>query len=586
MRWTIKHKLFGLTICSLIFVVGVSVTGYWGITTVEETTATVTATSSAIRNHIEAGVYNDLTRADVSAVFAEKGDEQQNKVEEFNQHCRLLRDRIDRARGLAADASSRGLLEEEDALVGQYVKAGQSLVADIVHRPSTAFSQLGPFLQLYKDLQGKIENTSDQLEKSSKEAEESATRKATRATRAMFGMCGMSLLLLLVVAVQITRSITQGLDSFSARFKAMADANDLTSRVDEDRTDEIGVLGRSVNLFVSTIHDIITQVTEDARMVARASEKISAVAVQSAATARSQSDQTHQAATAMQEMSSTVQEISENSQKAANTSRQAAEAARQGGVVVEATLASMQNIADATSKIGAKIAELGKGSEKIGKIVAVIDDIADQTNLLALNAAIEAARAGEQGRGFAVVADEVRKLAERTTKATQEIATMILSIQSETKNAVQAIAQGNLQVQIGVEKTSTSGTALKEIIKMSEHVGDMILQIATAATQQSATTVQINANVAQISITTEESTAAAEQTATSCSDLSSLASDLQTLVSQFKVQANGLEACSRSDRSAQSGPIVDGEPSAKRYTNFFASFQPSRFNKTRILRQP
>jgi len=107
---------------------------------------------------------------------------------------------------------------------------------------------------------------------------------------------------------------------FFGRFKAMADANDLTSRVDEDRTDEIGVLGRSVNLFVSTIHDIITQVTEDARMVARASEKISAVAVQSAATARSQSDQTHQAATAMQEMSSTVQEISENSQKAANTS--------------------------------------------------------------------------------------------------------------------------------------------------------------------------------------------------------------------------------------------------------------------------
>src|SRR3981081_1152907 len=106
---TIKGKLFGLTICGVLFIAGVSATGYWGITSMERTTASVAATGSAIRNHIEAGVYNDTVRADVSAVFTEKGDEQQNKVEEFNQHCKLLRDRIERSRGLAADASSRGL---------------------------------------------------------------------------------------------------------------------------------------------------------------------------------------------------------------------------------------------------------------------------------------------------------------------------------------------------------------------------------------------------------------------------------------------------------------------------------------------
>jgi methyl-accepting chemotaxis protein len=180
---------------------------------------------------------------------------------------------------------------------------------------------------------------------------------------------------------------------------------------------------------------------------------------------------------------------------------------------------------------------LGKSSEQIGKIIAVINDIADQTNLLALKAAIEAARAREQGRGFAVVADEVRKLAERTTKATKEIASMIESIQSETKNAMQAMELGKREVQVGVEKTSASGAALKEIIKMSEHVGDMISQIATAATQQSATTEQVNANVAQISSATQESSAAAEQSAKACTDLSSLAFDLQKLVNQFKVEA-------------------------------------------------
>ena len=244
-----------------------------------------------------------------------------------------------------------------------------------------------------------------------------------------------------------------------------------------------------------------------------------------------------QVATAMQEMSSTVLQISDNSQKASEASRLAAEAARNGGKAVEETLVTMRGIAESTTRVASTITQLGKGSEQIGKIILVIDDIADQTNLLALNAAIEAARAGEQGRGFAVVADEVRKLAERTTKATKEIAVMIKSIQQETQNAVQAMAQGSKEVQVGVEKTSASGAALREIIKMSEDVGDMIATIATAATEQSAATEQINANISQISGSTQESSAAAGQTSKACSDLSSLAFDLQHLVKQFKLQS-------------------------------------------------
>jgi methyl-accepting chemotaxis protein len=240
-------------------------------------------------------------------------------------------------------------------------------------------------------------------------------------------------------------------------------------------------------------------------------------------------------ATAMQQMSSTVNQVSEHSQKAADSSQKAALAAHQGGEVVEQTLSTMRSIAESSRTVAARIAELGKSSEEIGKIVAVIDDLADQTNLLALNAAIEAARAGEQGRGFAVVADEVRKLAERTTQATQGIRTMIESIQTETRNAVQAIELGSHDVEVGVEKTSASGTALKEIIQMSEQVGDMISQIATAATEQSSATEQVNSNVSQISSLTQGSSLAAEQTAKACSELSTMALDLQNLVNQFKL---------------------------------------------------
>jgi methyl-accepting chemotaxis protein len=185
------------------------------------------------------------------------------------------------------------------------------------------------------------------------------------------------------------------------------------------------------------------------------------------------------------------------------------------------------------------VQELGVSSDQIGEIIGVIDEIADQTNLLALNAAIEAARAGEQGRGFAVVADEVRKLAERTTKATKEIATMIKNIQVETRSAVEAMQAGTKQVEEGVESTTQAGTSLKEIIQVSEQVGEMITHIATAATQQSTATEQVNVNVENISKISQESAAGAQQSAKACHDLSGLALDLQNLVGQFKLRQNG-----------------------------------------------
>src|SRR5437660_2939064 len=168
---------------------------------------------------------------------------------------------------------------------------------------------------------------------------------------------------------------------------------------------------------------------------------------------RKVNDQASQVATAMQQMSATVIEVSENSNRAAEAARKASETARHGGKIVDETLAKMRVIAGAVTASAKKMEELGKSSDQIGRIVAVIDDIADQTNLLALNAAIEAARAGEQGRGFAVVADEVRKLAERTTTATKEIAQMIRTIQADMKSAVRAMEEGTIQVQHGEQST-------------------------------------------------------------------------------------------------------------------------------------
>src|SRR5262249_4091716 len=199
-----------------------------------------------------------------------------------------------------------------------------------------------------------------------------------------------------------------------------------------------------------------------------------------------------------------------------------------------------------------KMEELGRSSDQIGRIAGVIDDIADQTNLLALNAAIEAARAGEQGRGFAVVADEVRKLAGRTTTPTKKIAQMIKNIQDETKTAVTAMEEGTKQVEEGVTSTSKAGDSLKQIIHMSEQVGEMITHIATAATQQSSASEEVNNNMEQIAKLVKESADGAQQSARACQDLSGLALDMQKIVSNFKLGGGGYGGRKKSFKSQRS----------------------------------
>jgi methyl-accepting chemotaxis protein len=345
-------------------------------------------------------------------------------------------------------------------------------------------------------------------------------------------------LLLLITSSHVARSIFGRLRDLGDRMKDVAQGEgDFTKRLEVSSDDEVAELARWFNTFLDKLQEILREVASDSNSLAVAGEEISATARQHAEGAELQSDQATQVATAMQEMASTVQQISENSNNAAAASVKAAETARQGGKVVEESLSRMRSIAQSVGESATKVQELGKQSDQIGKIIGVIDDIADQTNLLALNAAIEAARAGEQGRGFAVVADEVRKLAERTGNATKEITEMIQRIQDETKIAVTAMREGTMQVDMGVALNIQAGLSLEDIIRMSEQVGDMIAQIATAANQQSATTGQINGSIEQIAKITAGSAAGAQQTTEALRDLSSLASGLRRLVGQFRLEA-------------------------------------------------
>jgi len=312
-----------------------------------------------------------------------------------------------------------------------------------------------------------------------------------------------------------------------------------------DIRDEVSELGESVDLMADKMSGVIGSITDSSNLLASASEQLSASSTQIADGANRQSSQTLQVATSMEEMNATVIEVAKNSQIASESAREAQGTAAKGGDVVTQAITAMQEVADSTSITADTIKNLGKSSEEIGTIVSVINDIADQTNLLALNAAIEAARAGEQGRGFAVVADEVRRLAERTTKATKEISDMIKSIQNETGRAVEAMGEGTFKVENGVKLAHEAGDALKQIVRGVESVTDMINHIATSAEEQSATTDEITQNMDSIAEVAKSNVSAIGEVANASSEMARLATELRGLVANFSILKTGEAAIAK-----------------------------------------
>ncbi len=311
---------------------------------------------------------------------------------------------------------------------------------------------------------------------------------------------------------------------------------DLTKRVPErNSADEITGLARDFNLFIQKMHGAVSLVNQATNRLATSTLELSSTADNVVRAAEGQESRAVQSASAVEEMTMTAGDVARNSNEAARIAQETAETAKTGQEVMTQTVSGMQQVSEAVVQAANIITTLGRSSDQIGEIVRVIEDIADQTNLLALNAAIEAARAGEQGRGFAVVADEVRKLAERTTKATKEIGDMIRQIQQDTKSAVASMDQGTNQVGHGVELANKTGEALSKIHTMINSTAGMIQQIANAAEEQSNATRQIASDLEAMTQTTRETSSGIATSAQACHELSNLASDLQKTVRTFKV---------------------------------------------------
>jgi methyl-accepting chemotaxis protein len=369
-------------------------------------------------------------------------------------------------------------------------------------------------------------------EVAARSAEAHSTYHSTLAILIIMG----AVILGIAVALTLTlgKSITLPIAKTVAATEMLA-AGKLDIEISVDRTDEFGDQATALKSMVEKWRDIVRRIKEASDNVASASVELSASAEQMQAGSGQQAERAHQVATASEEMSQTVIDIAQNASSIASTATNAAKTAKDGGRIVEEAVKEVKEIAQTVGESEGHITSLAELSERIGEIIGIINEIADQTNLLALNAAIEAARAGEHGRGFAVVADEVRKLAERTTGATSEVSGIIKEIQNKVDSAVSSIEQASVKVERGVDLSTKAGNELTTIVKNVDDLHLMVQQIATALEEMSATSDMISKDIESISGISNETSMSSGEVTKASQELARLGTDLQDISKQFEL---------------------------------------------------
>ncbi|MCI0654125.1 MAG: methyl-accepting chemotaxis protein [Methylococcaceae bacterium] len=361
-------------------------------------------------------------------------------------------------------------------------------------------------------------------------------RFANLSDTASWAISGLSIAPMILFVVIMGNHVARRTEKIVAALHALAEG-DLSYKCAIPGKDEFAWMSWEYSCARKAFSKMVTEILEHSQNLSSAAEELATVTENSKRAVRNQNAQTEQVAAAMTEMSVTIQEIARNASNAAESANNADSEAANGNRIMKDTMNTINSLAQQVERTFVFITKLKQESDGIGAVLDVIRGIAEQTNLLALNAAIEAARAGEQGRGFAVVADEVRTLASRTQESTQEIQDMIQRLQAGANEAVSVMEEGRKRAEISVAQSAKAGESIDSINKVVDNIKDMNIHIATAAEEQSATAEEINQSVVNISNSSSETAASAEQTARATEELAGLATRLQDMVSDFKLAA-------------------------------------------------
>ena len=459
-------------------------------------------------------------------------------------HTDLIREDIGKVEKFWETYLAKGVSAEDRHLVDAFTQPKEILIKQ-GFLPALAKLEAGDFTAANEILLTKINPTFSEIQKSTDaligmEEQDASTvfnstdasyhQMITLVTSLLVGGITFSTLLAYLIIVGIGKGVTK----VEAAANQLAEG-DLRTRVDYTSNDEIGHIANAFNRMAERFGETINQVKDSISQLAAAAEETSVVNAQTTSGINQQQMETSQVATAINEMNATVHEVARNAVAAAQAAQEADNSFSEGKKVVGRIIGAIGELATEVEQSSQVIRELEKESENIGSVLDVIKSIAEQTNLLALNAAIEAARAGEQGRGFAVVADEVRTLAGRTQQSTREIEEMINRLQAGANKAVQVMETGKQKSQVGVEQAAAAGEALETINSAVDRINNMNTQIASAAEEQSSVTEEINRNIVNINQVAEQTAVGAKQTAMASDDLANLAEQLKKLVEQFKV---------------------------------------------------
>lgn len=397
----------------------------------------------------------------------------------------------------------------------------------------------------FKDLQVKVEAAQESMEALGESLLTSTGEitalqgqrrdaEATQSRQTLSGVAGLAMLLGLLAAWLITQQIIAPL-RLTLSAAARIAKGDLSQDLEIGRRDEMGMLQRSMQEMTLSLRQLISGISDGVTQIASAAEQLSAVTEQTSVGVNSQKDETDCVATAMNQMTSTVMEVARNAEEASEAARHADQQARDGDKVVNDAIAQIERLAVEVNNSTEAMGKLKLESDKIGGVLDVIKSVSQQTNLLALNAAIEAARAGEAGRGFAVVADEVRGLAQRTQESTEEIEVLIAALQSGTQQVVMTLDASRTLTDSSVELSRQAGNALGHITRTVSTIQTMNQQIAAAGEEQSSVAEQINRSVLNVRDVSEQTAASSEETAASSIELARLGVQLQEMVGKFRV---------------------------------------------------